>query len=161
MGILEIFEKTDRTVASFNRLFPRSPLEFSPNMPVRIGRIVQGGFRELTVGEETVLHEVIMPRALPTEVKKAASVKTQMNTGLVIYSRYDELEDMELSPSAYKLWQVIKRQTSCWHTRKALSKATGINEKTVGTALQELKTMDKIELETSHIGIKAVVKQKD
>lgn len=154
MNPLELFEDTDKTVSSFNNLFPRSVLDYSPDLKVSIGRLVQGGLREVTVGNETMLHEIVTPKMPSNKVKKHTTKPRRVVTESVTYATYTGLEDMEMSASVYKLWQVIKAQDSEWHTERGLSEATRLNEKRVRLSLRELKRLGKIVLETSNKGLR-------
>jgi biotin operon repressor len=156
MNYLELFEKTNKTVEDFNSMFPRSKLYYPRDCKVRIGRPVQGGFREIFVDGEVVLHEIIMPKVLPENPTKPKVGKNQ--TDRITYATYDDFEDIKMSAPVYKIWQMVKVQNSQWHTEARLAKAIGSSDKTVRASLRELKELGKIELETSSQGIKITLK---
>ena len=151
----DMFEATDKTVADFNAIFTRSKLYYPLTSSVTIGKLVQGGFREVFVDGEVVLHEILPPR-IPVEpvVREKRERKVAEK---ITYSSY-EMQDIDMPASLFKLWHILKQQTSNWHTEEKLASVTGYSKKKVRMCLRELRDMEKIELETSTQGIKITLR---
>jgi biotin operon repressor len=127
----------------------------SPKAEVEIG-VKAGDLVEVVfVDGEVVLHEILPPR-IPVEpvVREKRERKVAEK---ITYSSY-EMQDIEMPASLFKLWHILKQQTSNWHTEEKLASVTGYSKKKVRMCLRELRDMEKIELETSTQGIKITLR---
>jgi hypothetical protein len=160
MNPFELFERTHKTVNDFNAIFYNSKLKASETAEVEIGSIVSGNTRRVYVDGQKLFHEFVPVKVRPEKVltkpdkeKVKKSIVGDYENNRVISKR-----EMELTPTQYKLLQLIRGFDSVWHSTEKLREKLRTCKRTVRYTLTEMEALGIIEVERVREGTKIILK---